>query len=268
MSRPDRTITYLKKHGYCVVRLPRSDIRPLQTLIRTGKKDLQLTGELRDIMSAGSNPLPDISFANAAPLQISGEHSSATKLEVGLDILENIIAALGGSQASLKAGFKNARNLTFRFENVLEDHADINRIDQFLATASIRPDQRSVKDALIDDRVYVVNSTIKTATFTITASTDNGVNASLDIPELQQAAGGDLKVDASRAGNGVVSYSGSVPVVFGFQAVRLIFDDDTQTYAALNPLEAGQAAAKAIGDVTPDFLTLDEGVFFRVHDSQ
>ena len=57
-------------------------------------------------------------------------------------------------------------------------------------------------------------------------------------------------------------------MVFGFQAVRLIFDDDTQSYAALNPLEVGQAAAKAVGDIAPDFLTLDEGVFFRVHDSQ
>ena len=268
MTRPDQSITYLKQHGYCVVRLPRSDIRPLQTLIRTGKKDLQRTGELRDIMSAGKNPLPDISTDNAAPLRISGQQSSATKLEVGLTILENIIAALGGSQASLNAGFKNADSLTFTFENVMEDHADINLIDQFLSTASIRPDQRSVRDALIDDKVYVVNSTIKTTTFTIKASADQDANASLDVPVLQQAAGGSLKVDASRASDGIVSYTGNVPVVFGFQAVRLIFDDDTQTYAALNSLEAGKAAAKAVGDIAPDFLTLDDGIFFRVHDPQ
>ena len=46
MSRPDQTITQLKDSGYCVLRMPRSDARPLQTLLRADKKDLVRLGEL------------------------------------------------------------------------------------------------------------------------------------------------------------------------------------------------------------------------------
>ncbi|WNM59727.1 gasdermin [Candidatus Nitrospira allomarina] len=266
MSRPDQSITYLKDHGYCVVRLPRSDMRPLQTLIHAGKKDLQRSGELRDIMLTGNNPLPDISVDNAAPLEISGKESSSTKLEIGLNILGNIIAALGGSKLSASAGFNRAKSLVFKFENVMEDHADINLLDQYLTTASIKADQRSVTNALIDDKVYVINSTIKTTTFTIMAKADNQAETTLDIPVIQQVASGSLRVDTSKANEGIVSYKGSTSVVFGFQAVQLIYNDATKTYTAINPLDSGQMAAKDAGSIAPNYLSLDEGVFFRVHD--
>src|SRR5262245_27574332 len=82
MSRPDKSISFLKDAGYCVLRLPRADSRPLQTLLRTAKKDLIRLGELETITIAGTNKLPSISVDNEAPVDISGKESSATKVEV------------------------------------------------------------------------------------------------------------------------------------------------------------------------------------------
>ncbi len=267
MSRPDQSITYLKHLGYCVVRLPRSDMAPLETLVRTGKKDLQRTGFLEAIMVPGANEMPPVSEDNIAPGGISGKETSSMKLEIGLNILGNIIRAFGGSDLGLTAGYSRARSLIFEFDDVQEDHADINLLDQFLTTASIRPDQNTITSALIDDKVYVVNSTLKTTRMTVQAKGENGARVGLDVPVIQQAVSGELDVDVARAAEGSVTYEGKVPIVFGFQAVRLIYDDATQSYTAVDPLDAGRMAARELGRIEPDYLTLDEGVFFRMQDA-
>jgi len=265
MARKDQSITYLREHGYSVVRLPRSDIQPLQTLIRAGKKDLQRSGELKDIMVAGKNPLPALSANNAAPLAISGKESSSIKIDIGLEILGGIIGALGGSSLGPRAGFGNAKDLVVRFENVTEDHIDINHLDQFLTAALLRKDQTGLNNALLDGRVYVINSTIKTNEFGIKASADSNTQVSLDVPAISQVASANLKVDVSKAREGIVTYKGTTPVVFGFQAVQLFFDRITGSYSAFEPLPAGAAAAKEL--IEPNYLTLDEGIFFQIDKS-
>ena len=267
MSRPDQSITYLKHLGYCVVRLPRSDMAPLETLVRVAKKDLQRTGSLSAVMVEGANGLPPVSRDNVAPGSISGKETSSMKLEIGLNILGNIIRALGGSDLGLTAGYQRARTLVFQFDDVREDHADINLLDQFLTTASIRPDQKTITAALIDDKVYVVNSTLKTTRMTVHAKGENGARVGLDVPVIQQAVSGKLDVDVAKAVEGTVTYEGKTPVVFGFQAVRLIYDDATQSYTAVDPLDAGKMAARELGQIEPDYLELEEGVFFRVNDA-
>ncbi len=266
MSRPDQSITYLRHLGYSVLRLPRSDMRPRDTLIRAGKKDLQRTGTLDTIMIEGANELPRVSEDNVAPGSIAGKETSSMKLEIGLNILGNIIRALGGSDLELSLGFNRARSLIFKFEEVLEDHVEINLLDRFLTTASIRPEQRAVTDALIDDKVYIVNSTLKTTKMSVEAEGEGGAKIDLDVPVIQQAASGKLKVDISKATEGAVTYEGATPVVFGFQAVRLFYDDKTRAYTAVDPLDAGKMAARNVGEIEPEKLTLDEGVFFRMSD--
>lgn len=266
MSRPDQSISFLKHLGYCVVRLPRADLKPLNTLLKTGKKDLTRLGELSTIMIKGSDDLPPLSVDNIAPHGVSGKESSSVKIEIGVNILGGIIQALGGSNLGLSTAFGRAKSVVFKFGNVLEDHIDIDRLDQFLSSASIRPNQNAVTSALIDDEVYVITSTIKTNSFTVTAMGESNVSVGLDVPVMQQAASGSLKVNVDKATEGTITYEGTIPIVFGFQAVKLIYDDQTQTYTTVDPLDAGKMAAKDVGKIEPTFLSLDEGVFFRLED--
>ena len=270
MSRPDESITFLKDRGYCVLRMPRSDARPLQTLLKAGKKDLTRLGELSTITIPGANPLPPLSLDNVSPVEISGKESSSTKIEVGINILGNIIQALGGNTLGISAGFTRAKSMTFKFEDVLEDHADVDKLDQYLTTCSFRPDMTAVTNALIEDDVFVITSTIKTNKFTINAKGDSGTKVGLDVPVISGVASGSLKVDTTKATEGTVVYQGTNPDIFGFQAVRLFFDqiNGHPTFSAVDPLEAGSVAAKAAGKVNPTLLRLDEGAFFRFQAEQ
>lgn len=270
MSRPDESITFLKDRGYCVLRVPRADARPLQTLLRADKKDLVRLGELGTISTPGSNPLPSLSIDNEAPVEISGKESSSTKVEVGLEILGGIIKALGGNALGINAGFDRAKAMTFKFENVLEDHIDLDKLDQYLSTSGFAAAGNAVTKSLKDNAVFVVTSTLKTNKFTVNAKSDSGVKVGLDVPVISGAASGSLKVETSRATEGTVSYEGKTPVVFGFQAVQIFTEDKggRLVFSAMDPLKAGAAAARAAGKIEPTRLELDQGVFFRLEDQQ
>lgn len=266
MSRPDESITYLKERGYCVVRMPSPEILPLHTLLRAGRKDLVRLGELATIMTPGTNPLPELHSDNAAPYQISGKESSSMKIEIGLNILANLIRALGGSTLDLSLGFREARSMVFKFGDVREDHVELDRLDQFLSTAAIRSDQRAVIDALIDDDVYVITSTLKSTRFSVTVKNEHGRRTALDIPVIHKVAGGDLDVDTNRADEGTVGYEGKTPVVFGFQAVQLIYDGEACRYTTFDPVDAGKMAAGLGGERRAVFLRLEGGAFFNLRD--
>jgi hypothetical protein len=266
MSRPDQSITFLKDRGYCVLRTPRADTRPLQTLLRAEKKDLTRLGELATISVAGTNPLPALSIDNDAPIEISGKESSDTKIEVGVSILGSIVKALGGNTLGISAAYTKAKAVTFKFEHVLEDHIDVDRLDQYLSTCSFRTDGHTVVDALIDDAVYVITSTLKTDKFTVNAKGDSGTKVGLDVPVINQIASGSLKVDTTHANEGIVSYEGRTPVVFGFQAVQIFADEvhGRPAFTIVNPVEAGSVAAREVRRREPTMLTLDQGAFFRM----
>lgn len=270
MSRPDESITFLKDKGYCVLRLPRADARPLQTLLRADKKDLVRLGELASISVAGSNPLPPLSLDNVAPVDISGKESSATKIEVGVNILGGLIAALGGNALAVSAGFDRAKTMTFKFEDVLEDHVDVDRLDQYLSTCNFRTDGAAVTNALIDDAVFIITSTLKSTKFTVNAKNESGTKAGLEVPVVSGIASGKLSVDTSKATEGTVTFEGQTPVIFGFQAVQVFMDNvaGKPIFTTLDPLKPGAAAARGIGNANPTLLSLDQGAFFRLDDQK
>ncbi len=275
MARPDESITYLKDRGYCVIRTPRSGVQPLNTLLKAGKKDLTRLGQLANITVPGANPLPKLSVDNVAPGEINGRESSSTKLEIGLNILGGIIGALGGNKLALTAGYNKAKSMTFTFAGVMEDHINLDLLDSYLSTSSIKPDQKAVTDALIDDEVYVITSSIKTTKFTVNAQGEGGVKVGLEVPVIKEVASGSLSVDVTKAVEGTVTYEGTTPVVFGFQAVRLFYDQNG-VYTTVDPLDAGKMGARAVGkmgaravrNIQPTLLELDQGAFFRLADAE
>ena len=54
MSRPDQSITFLKRFGYSVFRVPRLSAQPLELLHRNGK-DLTRLGSVTDLITAGQS---------------------------------------------------------------------------------------------------------------------------------------------------------------------------------------------------------------------
>ncbi|MBU3078926.1 hypothetical protein [Sphingomonas quercus] len=253
----DPALTALKAMGYNVVRLPKADLTPTLLLARKGSK-LQRIGSLTSVFTpAPAAPVPAISADNPAP-NVSGTKSADIDIGIGLNILGGLISALGGSTLALNAGYTQARSVQFEFAGVLESNAEPALLDQFFAGATINPFAHAISDMLDSDDVFVITSTLKSSKINVAAKDDHKNSIGLDVPVIQGAVGGSLKVSGSGASSSVVTYEGQVPLVFGFQAVRLIFDDGR--YRTMKLADAGSIALEAaLGEGPQGYVYLDQG---------
>ncbi len=262
MGNSDPFLTYLKSFGYSVVRLPRTDIRPLQLLVR---EDTRLTrlGDLETILRPGTQiPLPRLK-ENVAAAGISGGRTRDLSIGVGLSILGSVIGAMGGSQLGLDVGYKNAKTALFEFADVLEDRVDLADVDQYLTDADISAFSSHAARLLEADSVYVTVSTIKSRKFIVQAKETSGAPVELKIPEIQQIVGGSVKVSSAGTTESKIAYEGSEPLVFGFQAARLFYENGR--YTSFTPMRPGDGALEtaAPSNARADFL-VTESPFVRL----
>lgn len=242
MGNSDPFLTYLKSFGYSVVRLPRTDIRPLQVLVKEGTRLTRL-GDLVAVLKPGEQVALPVVKADIPAANISGERTRDLSIGVGLSILGNVIGAMGGSKLGLDVGYKNAKTATFEFADVLEDHVDLIDVDQYLSDADISAFSHHAAQLLEADAVYVTTSVIKTKKFIVQAKQSDGVTLDVKVPDIQGVVGGNVKVSTTGGTSDKVLYEGAVPLVFGFQAARVYYENGR--YSAFKPLPPGHTALEA-----------------------
>ncbi len=249
MSRPDQSITFLRSFGYSVFRVPRPSAQPLELLHRDGK-DLTRLGSVLDLITAGPVPLPTVHRDDRPGVDIEGTETSKINVSIGLNILASFIGALGGGNLGLQAGFNRATTMTFKYTAVTEDSIDVLALERFIKVGRVSDQVPSgTVDKLIDDEVYAITSVLKTKKLVVVARADKGQTIQLDVPVLQQAVGGNLKVGIENGITSAVGFEGAVPIPFAFQAVQLVFDDSGE-FLTTEQLPAGDAAARALRSET------------------
>ena len=260
----DPFLNYLKAYGYCIIRLPKADVRPLQIFARRGR-DLERLGELSTLLQAGSAvPLPPVS-ENTPTANISGRRTGDLSIGIGISILNNILGAMSASGMNLDAQYKQAKSAVFEFSNVLEDKVELAHLDQYLANADVNPFSRYIGALLESDMLYVTTATLKSRKFTIEAKKSDGTALSLPIPEIQSIVGGNVKVSGQAEVSSTLTFEGNTSLVFGFQAVQLFYDQGR--YTAFEPLQSGLN----MRDTSPGLKNVvkklePEGPFLRLQD--
>jgi hypothetical protein len=244
----DPLVTFLKQYGYNVVRLPRADIKPLQ-MLSYQRMNLTWLGDLSSVLVAGENiPLPVVK-ENEKSAEFSGQQTSSLKFGIGLGILRILVSAMGGSTVGLDTNYKQARHIRFQFRNVLRDKVALNELDEYLGDADINPFSRNATELLVAEKVYVTNSTVKSTRFTVEATRSDGAALEVSADVIQDVVGANVNVSAETETKSRLTYEGKVPLVFGFEAVRLFYDG--HGYRAFEPTSAGRIAAKAL-ESTPE----------------
>jgi len=108
----DKALTYLNNLGYNVVRLPRSGILPLEVLGKKRNQQPEPLGTIATVWKSKENtPSPEEDKAT----EIKGSSTSSLKLSVGIKLLENFLGALGASTPSVRASYRKASQVQFRF---------------------------------------------------------------------------------------------------------------------------------------------------------
>ena len=126
---------------------------------------------------------------------------------------------MGGGNVGLQAGFKNTRTVTFSYTGVKEDHVDVLALEKYVKAGTISPHVPSgTLEKLFDDEVYVVVSILKTKKIVVDAQSSDGKTVQLDVPVIQQAVGGSVKLERESASSSRIAFEGATPIAFAFQA--------------------------------------------------
>jgi len=259
MTCKDNSITYLKNSGYSVVRVPKEDIQPLQIFINE-KGILKPLGDLSTILKQGEVALPQVQ-KDKPVAGISGTRSSDLSAGIALSILGSIVGAMGGSKLGLEGKYEKAKSISFEFSDVYEDSISIANLDQYLADADVNPLSRYVADLLEADEIYLTTATIKTNKINIDGKEKSNASLTVDIPEIQKVIGGNINVKAAGGKTNQVTFEGKIALVFGFQAIQLVYEDGR--YKTFKHLKAGEGAVSGFGDEQPKYLS-QEGAFVKL----
>jgi hypothetical protein len=257
MACKDKSITFLKKFGYNVIRLPKADLSPLQMFINQ-KGMLQPLGELNSVFKSSTSPLPVIK-RDTAVATLSGQKTSDLSLGIGLSILGGVIGAMGGSKLGLDAAYKNARSLVFSYGEILEDSIQVTELDKFLTTADVDPSSRHVAELLEADEVFVLTSVIKSKTITVEAKKKDDTEVKVDIPVIKEVVGGNVDIKPSSQNDSAVTYAGAIPLAFGFKAVKLSFEDGV--YRRFDPAKDGSVTIALKNVPDSDSMFISQGSF-------
>jgi hypothetical protein len=236
----DPRLTYLNELGYNVVKLPRTGIEPLDVF---GKKEgpFQRLGRMPQIWVSS---IPEPTFSDNVAGNLKGSKTAQIKVDIGLEILGNILNALAGQNIAAKAAYADATEVQFEFGDVQLVGVDPFIVGNYLESGQLKTSP-FVREFVLDPRAksYIVTEVLKADTITVMATENGTRSVSVSTPVLQGIAGGNLSIDLTNASSGVVTYKGPKKLTFGFKVFQTQFSNDKW---AVQGTDAGKTKALSI----------------------
>ncbi len=217
----DSSLTYLNQYGYNVIRLPRPGIEPMQVLGRG--QSLEMLGNLSSIWNT-TESVPAPGAPTALP-DIENKRSDKLELSIGLRILANAIQGFSGAMPTLDTVFNRARRVQFTYSNVTSTAVLPLDAGNYLASGDLKSANPLVSSYFLgeDGEAFLIVDVLKSDTVTITATSAKDLGVALDVPALQNAVGGKVKVQSGGQDESAITFKGPQPITFGFKAFVIAF---------------------------------------------
>lgn len=233
---------WLKQHEYSGVLLPRRDLAPADLLMRPRENFSLKVGDLGMLLSSETAP-PETTLRTPADAVAA---SFVRSVEVGFGIV--VLDAVVGGAISTKLGpdtdLKHGRQLELTYEQVVRDSIGVPELQAWLEAAAVSgPDE--ARAWLNDGSLAVVTAVLSTAKLSIVAHREDGEPIALSAEDVQAIVGDRATVSAEASRGAALTFEVETPVVFGFQAFRLGYEDDG--FRALESWTA-DSELSAVGD--------------------
>jgi len=216
----------LNKRGYNMVKLPRVGIEPLDVLGRDGDS-MEKLGSVAEVWTS-TVPAP-VPGAPAPAAGIGGQKTSDLDIGIGLKLLGNVLAGLGGgiSLPSLNTAFKRSKKVQFEFANVESTSVTPFALGKFLASGSLDTSNPFVTHYFGNDETqeYIIFDVLKSDTITVMSKNESGVAVDADIGALSGALSANVKVTAGAAGNSELTFKSAVKATFAFKLFEVFFEN-------------------------------------------
>jgi hypothetical protein len=218
----DQITRKLNTLGFTPLALPRSKIAPLDLYHRGGGR-LHSLGRLEDVFLTMNVVTPTVEHAKAPT--ISGQSTGKLSLNLGLDMLDRVVTAMGGSSAGLQASYASAKRVAFEFQDVVTEYVAVAQLDAFLSDTDVRPGVKHTRDLLDQEDVFIVTATLKTKKLVVTSFSSDETELALDPGSLQNIVGADISVKGMAERSSRLAYEGKRQLAFAIQTIRLGYEE-------------------------------------------
>ncbi|HSI75240.1 MAG TPA: hypothetical protein VK957_05085 [Lunatimonas sp.] len=213
----------LSTYGYNLIALPKEGIAPLLLLYKNNKGVSSLENSLIDFFAISDSPPPSISKENKI-IDIKGDSSVSFEAEGGINVLDWLLQKLRMGKLAGNLKIESAHQVQISYENVTEDKVSLLDLDNFISGSEPQKNKfNTFKEKLENSELFVVNSILKSDSFSVSAADQNG--HSVDI-EGNIKGVVDANVEVSKQTNHTIllKYEKADPIVFAFKAQRIIYD--------------------------------------------
>jgi hypothetical protein len=184
-KQKDPSISKLNDLGYNVIKVPRTDIAPLDLLAHdAASPQLRKIGTISSFWKT-SAPVP-VPGPPSVAASLNNTHSNKLELGFGLDLLKGALAVFGASAPSLDLSHTSARSLQFNYTGVTTVSIDTGLIGDYLTEGTLNVGNPETKHRFLDagSQVYIITEVIRSTSITVTATDENGNGVSLSAPEI------------------------------------------------------------------------------------
>jgi hypothetical protein len=227
---------FLKSKGYNLIASPNNLIQIFDVLLPIERNPLN---KVKDFIKGNSKPVTKIGnidnfFVNkdlSLPAtfkdfdNISFSNKSTVNMEIGLsmDYTQKLIQAFGGKiEGDLT--FENVANTKFDFQNVKGNFYSPESIGGFINTGEVNIESAHYSD-LQKGNLFMIYEIIKTNSFSIEYFDKSNNKLKVNIEEAKAKVKGNINIASSSSLDSKIYFeSKDGGVVFGFKAVKLIFE--------------------------------------------
>lgn len=223
MACRESSLDFLRSLGYTAIHLPRERIAPLDLVGRLPGGRARLLGSLTALMVADGE-VPPVT-RDEVVAEISGRHTDALDVGIGLRLLVRFLSALAPVTLALDAAFERARRIEFTYEDVRSDSVDLIALRRWLG----RRPPLDHTNPVIDDyfigegEAVVITRTLKSNRFGVTAYDEAEQRLAIDLTRQRRALA-EAGVEVTQDARWKTSFRGPVRLVFAFQGFLLRID--------------------------------------------
>jgi hypothetical protein len=218
-----RVKQFLPDRDYLPLALPTSDMDVLWILTRE-RGAVRRFGALADVLTAATPPGEELVRRNAIVVDATGEANRSAKLGLTLSVVNTIITALGG-KAGLSLMATGAAKVAYAYTDVRADAVNLVKLDGWLANADLSQASPRVSDMLVAEKIFVVVGALKASGIVVSLLDSADQSVSVDVPTIQNIAGGGVTVEAASGRSNAVTFHGSQALTVAVKAAQLKVDE-------------------------------------------
>jgi hypothetical protein len=251
----DPLVRAFKGYGYNVIRLPSAQFTPLLLLESDGRRAVHAIGPIdRNLPALSVRGTPSVHRDDLAP-NLDIKTTGHVRGQIAASVLGPVLAAMGAGD-DVSVALARARSVVMALRDVRRDWVELGEVAEYLESGTEHGSVH-VREAARRGELFLVTAILKSREFSVDVDRSVAEQFGALAPSIGPVTV-SINEKAERSDSSVVSFTGTTPLAFAFQAVKLLYEDGQYVDFATAKGLSGFAQATSMRGIVEGLLALND----------